>query len=88
MSPKSLLQYTCMDDPNTLTSSSLEPLQRWVVPWSTLWSPARSLNPQYWILEPLLVDDVEDLANDDESLCYGAKALEDDGEALDGLKKH
>ena len=34
---KSLLQCTGMDDPSTLTSSSLAPLQRWLVLWSTLY---------------------------------------------------
>ena len=58
------------------------------MPWSTLWSPARSLNPEDWILEPLLVDDVEDPVDDYENLGYGVEALVDDGEALDGLKKH
>ena len=78
---KSLLQCIGMEDPSTLTSGALEPLQRWVVPWSTLWSLVRLLNPQDWILEPLLVDDAEDLATDDEDPGYGA-------EALDGLQKH
>ena len=52
-----------------------------------MWNPTRSLNPQDWILEPLLIDDVEDPANDDEDLGYGVEALMDDGEALNGLKK-
>ena len=42
---KSLLQYRVMDDLNNLTSNALEPIERWVVPWSTL-------NPQVWILGP------------------------------------
>ena len=50
--------------------------------------PARSLNLQDWILEPLLVDDAEDPAANDEDLGYGVEALVDDGESLDGLKKH
>ena len=29
---KSIMQCTGMDDPNTLTFSVLEPIQRWVVP--------------------------------------------------------
>ena len=69
-------------------SCSAKPIQRGVVLWSTLESPARSLNPQDWILEPLLVDDAKDPVDDDEDLGYGVEALVGDGEALDGLKKH
>ena len=42
---KSLLQCTGMDDPSTLTSSSLEPLQRWFVLWSTLYPVNKVLVP-------------------------------------------
>ena len=42
---KSLLQCTGMDDLNTLTSSALDPLQRWVMPWSTLYPINKVLVP-------------------------------------------
>ena len=42
---KSLLQCTDMDDPSTLTSSALEPLQRWFVLWSTLYPVDKVLVP-------------------------------------------
>ena len=35
-----------------------------------------------------LIDDAEDPADDAEEPGYGVEALVDDGEALDGLKKH
>ena len=34
---KSLLQSIGLDDPNTLTSIALDPLQRWFVLWITLY---------------------------------------------------
>ena len=64
------------------------PVPLHLVPWSTFWSLARSLNPQDWILETHLIDDVEEPVDDDEDLGYGVEALVDDGESLDGLKKH
>ena len=42
---KSLLQCTGMDDPITLTSSALDPLQRWFVLWSTLYPVDKVLVP-------------------------------------------
>ena len=34
-----------MDDPSTLTSSTLEPIQRWFVLWSTLYPVDKVLVP-------------------------------------------
>ena len=46
------------------------------------------MDPQVWILELLLVDDAKDPVVDYKHLGYGVEALVDDGESLDGLKKH
>ena len=86
---KSLLQYTGMDDPSILTSSALEPLQRWVVPLKHLvpsWQGPCTHKFGSWCHH--FAKDVEDSANDAEDPRDGPEALVDDEESLNGLEKH
>ena len=76
-----------MDDPSTLTSSALDPLQGWVMPYSTLY-PVGPCTHKDGSWSHHLVDDAEDPVDDVEDPGDGVKALVDDGETLDGLEKH
>ena len=77
-----------MDDISICMSSSLDPIQIWVLLWSTFgaWQVPYTHKVGSWSHH--LVDDAEDPGDDAEDPGDGAKAPVDDVEALDGLEKH
>ena len=79
---KSLLLCTSMDNPSSLTSSALEPLQRWFVLWSTLYPVDKVLLPRRLDLGATT------LLMMLKTLLMVLKPPVDDGEALDRLEKH